>query len=55
MGSDLGAALKGFKKAVNEDDPVDKKDADFDAVEDKKPQSVTNDDVLNEQKEKVKD
>lgn len=34
VGSDLGGALKGFKKAMSEDE--DKKDADFQAVENKK-------------------
>ncbi|MGF1743905.1 Sec-independent protein translocase subunit TatA [Vibrio minamisatsumaniensis] len=30
MGGDLGSAVKGFKKAMSEDDkPADKKDADF--------------------------
>ncbi|MBT1449804.1 Sec-independent protein translocase subunit TatA [Glaciecola sp. XM2] len=33
VGSDLGGALKGFKKAMNDDE--DKKDADFAPVEDK--------------------
>lgn len=41
VGGDLGSALKGFKKALNDDDPKaeDKKDADFDTVEDKSSQS----------------
>ncbi|QIQ22224.1 twin-arginine translocase TatA/TatE family subunit [Zophobihabitans entericus] len=31
IGSDLGAAIKGFKKSMNDDDdkPADKKDAEF--------------------------
>nr|WP_086939262.1 twin-arginine translocase TatA/TatE family subunit [Thaumasiovibrio occultus] len=34
MGGDIGAAIKGFKKAMNEDDPkADAKDADFTATE----------------------
>jgi sec-independent protein translocase protein TatA len=47
VGGDLGSALKGFKKALNDDeqktdDAQDKKkDADFDTVEDKSSQSQT--------------
>jgi sec-independent protein translocase protein TatA len=38
VGSDLGSALKGFKKAVKEDDKdANKDDADFDSLE--KPQT----------------
>lgn len=29
LGSDLGAAVKGFKKAMNDDDKKDSDDADF--------------------------
>ncbi|GLR72348.1 Sec-independent protein translocase subunit TatA [Agaribacter marinus] len=50
VGSDLGTALKGFKKAMNEDEP--KKDADFDAVESKTETSVESE---SQTKEKVKD
>jgi sec-independent protein translocase protein TatA len=47
VGGDLGSALKGFKKALNDDDQKTddaqdkKKDADFDTVEDKSSQSQT--------------
>lgn len=39
MGSDLGGAIKGFKKALNEDDSGSKpqQDADFNASELSKP------------------
>ncbi|MFC3122355.1 Sec-independent protein translocase subunit TatA [Agaribacter flavus] len=50
VGSDLGTALKGFKKAMNEDEP--KKDADFDAVENKSDESV---DSAVQTKEKIKE
>jgi len=36
-GGDLGSALKGFKKALNDDE---KKDADFEAVESKKEEAI---------------
>lgn len=35
VGTDLGGALKGFKKAMSEEDTKNEKDADFDAVEEK--------------------
>jgi len=37
IGGDLGGALKGFKKAMSDDEPssTQQNDADFDAVEDK--------------------
>ena len=35
VGTDLGGALKGFKKAMNEEDAKNEKDAVFDAVEEK--------------------
>jgi sec-independent protein translocase protein TatA len=47
VGGDLGSALKGFKKALNDDEQKTddgqdkKKDADFDTVEDKSSQSQT--------------
>ncbi|MBF7073816.1 twin-arginine translocase TatA/TatE family subunit [Glaciecola sp. MH2013] len=46
VGGDLGSALKGFKKALNDDDQkgddpknTDNKDADFESVEDKSSKS----------------
>lgn len=39
VGGDLGSALKGFKNAMSDDD--DKKDADFQAVENKKSDEST--------------
>jgi len=51
VGGDLGSALKGFKNAMKDDD--EKKDADFQAVEDKKQdQSVS---ATTQQKEKSVD
>ena len=53
MGSDLGSAVKGFKKAMT-DEEKDKKDADFEqqTLADKKEQA----DVLNQKdQEKTKD
>jgi len=53
MGSDLGSAVKGFKKAMSDEDK-DKKDADFEqqTLVDKKEQG----DALNQKdQEKTKD
>lgn len=33
VGSDLGSALKGFKKAMTDDDEKSQKDADFEPLE----------------------
>lgn len=33
VGSDLGSALKGFKKAIKEDDQDQSKDAEFESLE----------------------
>ena len=58
IGSDLGASIKGFKKAVKDDDAdkadVSATDADFTAksIEDK-PDSVAKDDVKRTDKEQV--
>ncbi len=47
VGGDLGSALKGFKKALSDDDAAtdkkdaDKSDADFDTVEDKRATEKT--------------
>lgn len=49
VGGDLGSALKGFKKAMSDDD--DKKDADFQAVEEKKDEQI--DTASPQQKEKA--
>jgi sec-independent protein translocase protein TatA len=38
VGGDLGSALKGFKNAMKDDE--EKKDADFDAVEEKKDENA---------------
>jgi sec-independent protein translocase protein TatA len=51
VGSDLGGALKGFKKAMSEDD--DKKDADFEAVENKKADTAVVDSSKAQSKDKV--
>jgi sec-independent protein translocase protein TatA len=55
MGSDLGSAVKGFKKAMTDDEQgKDKKDADFEqqSLTDKKEQT----DALNEKdQDKTKD
>lgn len=40
IGGDLGSAVKGFKKAINDDDK-DKKDADFDNKQQLEEQSTT--------------
>ncbi|WP_436894211.1 twin-arginine translocase TatA/TatE family subunit [Siccibacter turicensis] len=62
LGSDLGSSIKGFKKAIKDDD-ADKADtsatdADFTtkSIEDKiegKPESVNKDDVKRHDKEQV--
>ncbi|MGF1685173.1 Sec-independent protein translocase subunit TatA [Photobacterium japonica] len=36
MGGDLGSAVKGFKKAISDDEPAAKKDAEADADFDQK-------------------
>jgi sec-independent protein translocase protein TatA len=47
VGGDLGSALKGFKKALSDDDTnvdkkeVDKSDADFESVEDQSASEKT--------------
>ncbi len=56
MGSDLGGALKGFKKAMNDDEAENKidKDADFqnkEKVEDKSVESEPLKQTKSEQKE----
>ncbi len=62
LGGDLGSAVKGFKKAINDDD---KQDADFkenanldkkqDASQDKLAQNTTSENVSAAQKEPSKD
>lgn len=51
VGSDLGGALKGFKKAMSEDE--DKKDADFQAVENKKENTTETNSNSTQSKDKV--
>jgi sec-independent protein translocase protein TatA len=51
VGSDLGGALKGFKKAMSDDE--EKKDADFEAVENKKDDATVSDASKAQSKEKV--
>lgn len=51
VGSDLGSALKGFKKAMSEDDEKASKDADFEPI-DKPQQSSTESVSDNAAKEK---
>lgn len=53
MGSDLGSAIKGFKKAVNDEDK--EKDADFaqpKQVEDKAPSDTVTKNAQSDVKEK---
>lgn len=55
MGSDLGSAIKGFKKAVNEEDKDKEKDADFaqsKQVEDKAPSDTVTTNAQSDVKEK---
>lgn len=55
MGSDLGSAIKGFKKAVNEEDKDKEKDADFaqsKQVEDKAPSDSVTTNAQSDVKEK---
>lgn len=54
LGTDLGTALRGFKNAVNEDEAKEKKDADFDSVEDKQSHTAS-EDLTEQHKEKVKE
>ncbi len=54
LGTDLGTALRGFKNAVNEDEVKDKKDADFDSVEDKHT-GAASEDLTGHHKDKIKD
>ncbi|WP_371193636.1 twin-arginine translocase TatA/TatE family subunit [Glaciecola sp. SC05] len=51
VGGDLGSALKGFKNAMSDDE--EKKDADFQAVENKKDQETVA--PSSQQKEKAPD
>ena len=43
VGSDLGAAVKGFKKAMNEDEPNATKDAEFKKITDEAAQTTQSD------------
>ncbi|MDY4594047.1 MAG: twin-arginine translocase TatA/TatE family subunit [[Pasteurella] aerogenes] len=45
VGSDLGAAVKGFKKAMNEDEPNANKDAEFKKITDEAAQTTQSDKV----------
>lgn len=45
VGSDLGAAVKGFKKAMNEDEPNATKDAEFKKITDEAAQTTQSDKV----------
>lgn len=45
VGSDLGAAVKGFKKAMNEDEPNASKDAEFKKITDEAAQTTQSDKV----------
>lgn len=58
LGSDLGASIKGFKKAMSDDDSKDKengeKDADFTAKSlSEKPSDVKKDEAKSNDKEQV--
>ncbi|MCT4713844.1 Sec-independent protein translocase subunit TatA [Enterobacteriaceae bacterium H18W14] len=61
IGSDLGASIKGFKKAMNDDEPKEKEkdtaveDADFTAknLADKQPGDVKKDEAKSNDKEQV--
>lgn len=56
LGSDLGASIKGFKKAIKDEDEADKsaKDADFTAKSiEEKPEDAGKDDVKRHDKEQV--
>ena len=54
LGTDLGTALRGFKNAVSEDETKDKKDADFDSVEDKQA-NAESEELTGQHKDKVKE
>ncbi|HEY1845725.1 MAG TPA: Sec-independent protein translocase subunit TatA [Buttiauxella sp.] len=59
IGSDLGASIKGFKKAMNDDEAKNKdssvQDADFTAksLDDKQPGDVKKDEAKSNDKEQV--
>lgn len=59
IGSDLGASIKGFKKAMNDDEPKEKdisaQDADFtvNKLADKQPGEVKKDEAKSNDKEQV--
>ncbi|WP_435946603.1 Sec-independent protein translocase subunit TatA [Dryocola sp. BD586] len=59
IGSDLGASIKGFKKAMSDDEPKEKdrsaEDADFTAknLADKQPGDVKKDEAKSNDKEQV--
>ncbi|MCW8333177.1 Sec-independent protein translocase subunit TatA [Vibrio sp. SCSIO 43135] len=49
IGGDLGGAVKGFKKAMSEDESADKKDADFE------PKAVDQQKSVEQQKKEAAD
>jgi sec-independent protein translocase protein TatA len=53
VGGDLGSALKGFKNAMKDDE--EKKDADFDAVEEKKDENAKTSAPQHNEKTSTKD
>ncbi|SDH54927.1 sec-independent protein translocase protein TatA [Vibrio xiamenensis] len=53
IGGDLGSAVKGFKKAMNDETPADKKDADFEQKNIEQSQSASADSTKEKDKEQV--
>ncbi len=53
IGGDLGSAVKGFKKAMNDEAPADKKDADFEQKNIEQSQAASPETKKEKDKEQV--
>lgn len=55
LGGDLGSALKGFKKAINDDENEKEKDADFVAKEKVEDKTVDDSETVQQAKSEQKE
>ena len=55
LGGDLGSALKGFKKAINDDEKEKEKDADFVAKEKVEDKTVDDSETVQQTKSEQKE